>query len=127
MNILIVDRFDIYRFGLKSLLLNKWTNIIVQEIGNFEEMLELVGNTDFDLLILDLEIAPQQLIKEFISKAINYTKVIVLLESAQENHKMKDLFMADAVSYKSASIEYLLNTIEHLWVCTTRTKVKLDK
>ncbi len=114
MNILIIDRFDVYRFGLKSLFQDKWNSSVTYEAGNFEEMLELVYGTDFELIILDIEIAPYPFIKEFIAQATNYTKVIVLLESKEADHKIKDLSMADGVIYKSGSKEDVLNTIEFL-------------
>lgn len=55
MKILIVDDHPIYRGGLKQLLCDSFDHVVVDEASNGGEALNKVGKSDYDVVLLDID------------------------------------------------------------------------
>lgn len=117
MNILIADDLKIYRFAVKSYIHKLWPDAVVYEAASLNEVVENVFDVTYDLLILDINIPGGELLENFISQAIKYTKVIIFSEYNDEDEKVKNLLRigADAFLSKSASQEEVINTLQFLF------------
>lgn len=117
MNILITDNLGIYRFGFKGLIQQKYTEAIVYEASNFQEMMESVYDKRFDLLVLDTEMLGNEQLECFIAQAIHYTKVIILSELDHGNQRISNFLKigADALLSKSSSKEQVMNTLDFIF------------
>jgi DNA-binding NarL/FixJ family response regulator len=116
MNILIADHLWIYRFGIKSIFLEKWPKALVYEARSFEEMFELVHNVNFDLLILDIEMLGGESQDDFIAQTTYCTKILTLSGLEQTDHwtKIFQQLGANAVIYRYNTKEHIVCTAEFL-------------
>lgn len=114
MNILIADNLGIYRFGLKAIINDIWTDAVVNEVSNFDEMMESIFDQNYDLIAVDLEMQGNEKLEGFIYQAVNYTKIIILSEHQHTNVRVKHLLNigADALLSKSTSKEEVINTLQ---------------
>ncbi|WP_379092381.1 response regulator [Pedobacter sp. UC225_65] len=114
MNILIADNLGIYRFGLKAIIYDVWTDALVDEVSNFDEMMESIFEKNFDLLVIDTEMQGNEKLESFICQAVNYTRIIIVSEHQHTNTRVKHLLNigADALLSKSTSMAEVINTLQ---------------
>lgn len=117
MNILIADDLKIYRFALKSYIHKIWPDAIVYEASSLNEVVEGVFDMTYDLLILDINMPGSEMLENFVSQAVKYTKVIIFSEYDDKDVMVKNLLQigADAFLPKSASEEEVINTLLFLF------------
>ncbi|MEE1944867.1 hypothetical protein VRU48_07110 [Pedobacter sp. KR3-3] len=116
MNILIADKIGVYRFGFKTIIGELWTDAVVSEACNFDKAIELVFDNNFDLLVLDIELAPQELLANFIGKAIRHTKVVMLLgDCLNEEASSLSKIGADAIIFRSTSKEEVSDILKWMF------------
>ncbi|RZJ99292.1 MAG: response regulator transcription factor [Flavobacterium sp.] len=113
MNILIADESRLNRLQLKSYIHQIWPIAVVYEESNLDAVIADVFDQNYDLLIIDIAVPGNENIKDFITQAVKYTKVIVFSETNNDEVKIKWIndIGVDAFLWKSASKENILSIL----------------
>lgn len=116
-NILIADSVSGNSFTVKSCIHRLWPNVTVFEAISVNEVVERIFEQDFDLLILDINIAGNENIEEFISYAVKYTRVVIFSAYDSTDPKIKNLLQigADAFLPKPVSEQELISILRFLF------------
>ncbi|TCC91739.1 response regulator transcription factor [Pedobacter frigiditerrae] len=114
MNILVADDLEIYRLALKLYIHKHWTDAVVYEASTMFEVAEDVFDVEFDLLILDINMPGTELLEDFVSKATNYTKVIIFSDLDKDDKRVENLIKigADAFLPKSSKRVDIISTFQ---------------
>ena len=112
--ICIADDHNIVRKGMEQLLLKTPDIRVVAEAGTGEEILEIAGKIDFDLLLLDISLPDRNGIEVLKVLKIRHPgmKVLILSMHAEEQYAVRAL-KAGASGYiaKSTAIDELASAI----------------
>lgn len=98
MNILISIDLDLY-----PIVRRNWPSATIHETNSYNGMINKVFANNFDLLILDIDMAGGENLESFISKAATYCKVIVF-SSRNRGIELRKMIMAGA--HASLSSQY---------------------
>ncbi|RZK60677.1 MAG: response regulator transcription factor [Pedobacter sp.] len=117
MNILIADDLKIYRLALKLYIHKHWPEAMIYEASTMHEVVADVFDVEFDLLILDINMPGSELLEDFVSQAIKYTKVIIFSDLDKDDTRVENLIKigADAFLPKISRQEEVINTLAFIF------------
>jgi DNA-binding NarL/FixJ family response regulator len=99
MTILIADDSEIYRLALKLYIHKHWSEALIYEVSTMFEVVAGVFDVEFDLLILDINMPGSELLEDFVSKACNYTKVIIFSDMDRDDPRVENLIKIGADAF----------------------------
>ena len=113
--ILIADDHVVARSGVKALILSLMSDTEIHEARNGREVIHLLSNYTFDLLVLDIHMPDTEpfLLMEYINTSHSDTRVLIFSMS-QENTYAKRLLQQGARGYirKDAALDEIQKAIE---------------
>lgn len=107
MNILIVDDHSLIRMSMKIILEKRYTDAVLFEAENYKSTLKAIGQTPFDLVILDINIPGgigTGMIRE-IKEGQPNTHILICSASEEEEQNALDYIRAGANGYLSKSVD----------------------
>lgn len=117
MNILIADDLKIYRLALKLYIHKHWPEAVIYEASTMHEVVADVFDVEFELLILDINMPGSELLEDFVSQAIKYTKVIIFSDLDKDDPRVENLIKigADAFLPKMSQQATVISTLEFVF------------
>lgn len=114
MYVLIVDRFDICREGMKAALLQMNEECVFLEASGIEDGVAAVGNQEMDLIIIDLDM-PEVGSMGMLTKveAAGFKKNIVLFSAAEDYAVMRKAYQLGISAFigKQTKKEIILSVL----------------
>lgn len=115
MKLLIADDHDLFRDGLKHLLLRLDTELRITEAGGYDEISRLAKNQSFDLALIDLDMPGMQGLSSVsaLRRQLKDCRLVVL-SANQQASIADDIRKTGAYGYipKSASTENLIAALQ---------------
>lgn len=115
MKILLADDHLLFRDGLKKIITEHNSDSFIGEARNYGELLDSIYKSDWDLIILDLNIPGRSGVKALVEiKAIKPDLKILVLSMYLENQFSMRSIKAGAMGYltKGSSVEELIEAIK---------------
>lgn len=114
MNILVADDLVTNRLTLKLYIHKHWSEAVIFEASTMYEVAQDVFDVQFDLLILDVNMPGSELLEDFVSKASNYTKIIIFSDPDKDELRVANLIRigADAFLPKSSELVAIISTFQ---------------
>jgi len=116
-NILIADDHPIVREGLKQILAKSFDTVSVDEAGNGNEVLNKLGEKDYDIILLDISMPGRDGFETLAQIKHEKPKIPVLILSMHpEEHYAKRALKSGAAGYlsKNRAQEELLTAIQRV-------------
>ncbi|MCA9471531.1 MAG: response regulator transcription factor [Nitrospirales bacterium] len=115
LHVLLIDDHIIFRRGLRQVLLAKFPDLAIVEVGTAQEGLDALGQQKFDLVFLDLNLPDKpgiQFLKEV--NGLGYTVPIIVLSVFSEKEFGIRVLQAHGASYlrKDCSNEELYRCVQ---------------
>lgn len=107
MRVLIADDEQIIRFGLKSVLKGLCPNVIINEVESLDNVVSILTELHFDLLILDIQMQGGDELENLIQFLMREVKLVIFSGYEPTSPRIKSLRKAgvDQFIFKSASLE----------------------
>lgn len=117
MNVLIADDLKIYRLALKLHIHKHWPEAVVYEASTMHEVVADVFDVEFDLLVLDINMPGSELLEDFVSQAVKYTKIIIFSDLDKHDPRVENLIKigADAFLSKISQEADVISTLEFIF------------
>lgn len=107
MRVLIADDEQIIRFGLKALLKGLYPNVIIKEVESLDNVVSIVTELNFDLLILDIQMQGGDQLENLIQSLTAEVKLVIFSGYEPTNPRIKNLREAgvNQFIFKDASLD----------------------
>lgn len=117
MDILIADDSKEHRLQLKVKLHKQYPDAVIYEASSLYEVVTNVFDVDYDLLILDLDIAGNDQLENFVKQAVKYTKIVISSFYDKNNARLNQLIALGAHAFlpKSAKEDEVASVLSFLF------------
>jgi len=115
--LLIADDHEIFRRGVKQILLEIYKTYVIDEASSEEEIIEKISSNDYDAILLDMSV-PRKNSLDMLRYLKNYNSKlqILIISTHPEKHFAISAFKAGAAGYitKAATPEELSYALQEL-------------